>query len=599
MRRPRLFWQLLRSFSVVIVIALLVLTAYTRYAVRHFYIEQVKQQLAAQARLFETSYAEDIALRNGAAITAVCRNLTGASDARFTVVTADGVVLGDSREDPETMDNHGGRPEIKQALKGATGFSTRFSHTLQQPMMYVALPVRDGHQVVGVVRVSVPTTQIDAGLSRIMGRMVLAGMAVAVFAALVSLALSRSISKPLEEMTAHTRHFAQGDFSRRVPIPDAKELGGLADALNQMAQQLDEKMATIERQRIEVDTVFSSMVEGVVAVDTQEHIINLNQAAADLLGVDSVAARGRTIQEVVRHVDLQTFVREVIRRGEPVESDIVFYEREPKYLQAHGSLIRDAGEHVLGALIVLHDVTNLRKLENVRRDFVANVSHELKTPITTIKGFVETLLDGAMGEPENARRFLDIMAKHADRLAAIIDDLLSLSRLEQEKERSGSEFTEEKLADVVAAAVEVCSVQAQNKRITINVACPESIRCRLNPALIQQALTNLIDNAVKYSDEGGRIEMNVRADASGRVCMEVSDHGCGISAEHLPRLFERFYRVDKARSREFGGTGLGLAIVKHIAQAHQGGVDVNSTPGGGSRFTVWIPAGTAQGEESA
>jgi len=518
-----------------------------------------------------------------------CRDLGEKTGTRFTVILPSGQVIGDSREEPERMENHRDRPEILTAFGGQVGTATRFSHTLDKNMMYVALPVRGPGSVRGVVRAAVAVTAIDRTLQALYGQMAVGGAAAIILAALLSLFLSRRISRPLEKMIRGARRFARGNLSRPLTVNGSDEIRGLAAALNQMAKQLDDRIRTILQQRNEQDAVLSSMVEGVLAVDTDERILRLNRAAADLLGVEPEKAQGRSIQEVVRKPDLQRFVARSLSSREPVEGDIQVRGKEEVFLQAHGTMLKDDQGREIGALIVLNDVTRLRRLENMRKDFVANVSHELKTPITAIKGFVETLLDGAMQSPEDARRFLQIITKQAERLNAIIDDLLALSRIEQEAEKSQIPLQPGRLGEVVRASAQLCSVAAEAKSIRLDIVCPEDLRARVNSPLLEQAITNLVDNAIKYSPPESRVV--VEALSKGKeVHIRVQDWGCGIGREHLPRLFERFYRVDKARSRKLGGTGLGLAITKHIVQAHGGMVTVESSPGQGSIFTVILPA---------
>ena len=360
--------------------------------------------------------------------------------------------------------------------------------------------------------------------------------------------------------------------------------------MNLMAGQLDDRIRTALRQRNELEAVLSSMVEGVLAVDTDERIIRINRAAANLIGVDPPDVPGRSVLEVVRNSDLQRFITWTLASAEPVESEIVIYQDESEVsLQAHGTALRGTSEHEnIGALIVLNDLTLLRRLEGVRRDFVANVSHELRTPITSIKGFVETLQDGALESPQDARRFLDIISRQADRLNAIVEDLLSLSRIEGETQGADIAVERTGIKGLLRSAIQSCEVKASEKDITLELRCDDGINAQVNAQLVEQAVINLIDNAIKYSDAGDVV--NVRcARTDLEVVISVEDHGTGIAPEHLPRLFERFYRVDKARSRKLGGTGLGLAIVKHIAQVHEGHARVESTLGKGSTFSIHLP----------
>jgi len=455
-------------------------------------------------------------------------------------------------------------------------------------MMYVARPIqKDGH-ILAVIRASIPTTFIERELKSIQLKIALGGLLIAILAAGISLLISRRITRPIVAMKKSAGQFADGDFSQRLTVPDSEEMAGLADALNQMATQLDNRIKTIINQRNEFETVLSSMQEGVVAVDNKERIISMNQAAAVLFECDPVQCQDKTIQEVVRNLPLQQFIRKAISGREPEEDDIVLYQNGEKILNLKSSPLLDAGKDQIGTLVVINDVTQLRRLENMRKDFVANVSHEIKTPLTAIKGFVETLHQGSVDKPEEAERFLGIIQKHVDRLSAIIDDLLSLSRIEQEDERQAIEFENKPVMDIFRSAVQICRSKAEEKSIDIQIDCEEGLEYYFDPTLLEQAVVNLLDNAIKYSEPDSAIHVSASLNDS-EVKIMVKDQGIGIAKKHLPRLFERFYRVDKARSRKMGGTGLGLAIVKHIAQAHGGQVTVKSELGKGSSFTIHLP----------
>lgn len=587
MRPRRLIWQLFPSFLLVAVLALLAVTWYVSHAVHDFYLAQTARDLEARARLLARQVADRAATADEAYFDSLSKDLGRQTDTRITMILPSGRVIGDSAEEPARMENHADRPEVAAALAGRVGTSVRFSHTVQTPMMYVAVPVESPGA--GVVRVALPLDAIDGILRDIYRRIALGGLGVAVLAAALSLFIGRRISRPLELMRRGARRFAEGDLQEQLAVSGSEEVCALAEAMNTMAGQLDERMRTVLRQRNEQEAVLASMVEGVLAVDAEERILRLNRAAAALLRVSLEEVQGRRIQEAIRKADLQRFLARALASSEPVEGDIVLRDRdEERFLQAHGTPLRDAGGKEIGALVVLNDVTRLRRLETIRRDFAANVSHELKTPITAIKGFVETLQDGALENPEDARRFLGIIIRQADRLNAIIEDLLDLSRIEQQSEGNEIPLQTSPLETVLRSAVQATAVQAAAKEIAIELVCPPGLQARINPPLLEQAVINLIDNAVKYSETRGRVR--VEAERTGEeAVIRVRDCGSGIAREHLPRLFERFYRADKARSRKEGGTGLGLAIVKHIVQAHGGRVYVQSTPGEGSTFTIHLP----------
>ncbi|MEN6337842.1 MAG: ATP-binding protein, partial [Phycisphaerales bacterium] len=384
--------------------------------------------------------------------------------------------------------------------------------------------------------------------------------------------------------------FANGHFNIRVPAGGAAELDDLGKSLNEMATQLEDRIVTITRQRNELETILSSMIEGVFAVDAAANIVSINKAAAMLLGVDSAKAQGHAVEEVVRNSDLQQFVRDILVADSPMEIDVSFPGAGERFFHVQGARLIDPRRERAGAVIVLSDMTRVHRLENLRRDFVANVSHELRTPVTSIQGFSEALQEGGMSDIEQARRYVGIIAKHAQRLNAIIDDLLSLSRLEDGTERRSIAFENHRLKDVLSTAIDLCDIKAEQKQMRVDLVCEADVEAPINAPLLEQAIVNLIDNAVKYSEPGTSVE--VRVDRRGEeIVISVKDAGCGIPAEHLSRVFERFYVVDKSRSRKLGGTGLGLAIVKHIAQVHGGYVTVESILGKGSTFAIHLPRG--------
>lgn len=596
MKKRRLLWQLYPAFFLTILISLFFAAWYATSVFKDFHRNMIVKDLEARAKVLFSKLPENLMAEESAEIDRLCRELGTETGSRFTIILPDGQVIGDSEEDPARMDNHRDRPEVIEAFAGRTGSNERYSHTLKQTMSYVAVPYYTGSReagtlsLQGIVRVAVPIEIVQKTLNSFYLKIMFGGIIILIIASIISLISSRRIIiKPLEKMVEGAEKFAGGDLNWRLEESSTEEVSALADAMNKMAVQLNERIDTFSRQKNEQEAILSSMVEGVVAVNNERKVININKAAADLLDTDLKTVIGQNILEVIRNLDLQDFVDKILEGSEPVEGEIVLRQGdEDRFLQSHGTRLRDGSGKSIGALVVLNDITNIKRLENVRRDFVANVSHELKTPITSIRGFVETLLDDDRSDQQQVIRFLNIILKQVDRLNAIVDDLLNLSRIERGSEKKKVELIKASICNPVRSAVQTFENKASQKGIKMVNNCPEDIEANINTHLLEQALLNLIDNAIKYSESGTTIQVFCgRKDRE--VLIQVVDQGAGIGKEHLSRLFERFYRVDKARSREQGGTGLGLAIVKHIALAHNGTVSVQSEPGKGSTFTISIP----------
>ena len=592
MLRKRLIWQLYPSFLAITLLALVVATAYCSYTLHGFYLEQVERELHLAADVAASQIALTLASSGPVEVDVLCKKLgqSGDGQMRLTVIAASGKVLGDSEDNPAEMDDHSNRVEIVNALREGYGQSLRSSPTLGKNMMYVAVPILDDGQPVAVVRTAVFVTDIDRALNSIYASIAYAGLIVVLCAAFLSLLISRRISLPIVRMKRIAQLFADGQLNIRVPEAGAAELDELAKALNEMATQLQDRILTITRQRNELKAILSSLAEGVIAVDSRGYIVSVNKAAATLLNVDPVRAQGCSVEELIRNVGLQQFVRDTLGSDRPTEGDISFPEEGGRFFHVHGASLADPQAERAGAVIVLSDMTRIHRLENLRRDFVANVSHELKTPVTSIQGFVEALVDDQLDDPEQRQRYLGIIAKHAERLNAIIDDLLSLSRLEEVGQRRALSFEKTPLRPVLEASLELSSVRAEQRHVTLELSCDETIEAKINAPLLEQAVVNLVDNAVKYSGEEGTVQITARQQDK-EILLSVADSGCGIPQEHLARIFERFYVVDKSRSRRLGGTGLGLAIVKHIALVHGGHVAVESTVGQGTTFTLHLPRG--------
>ncbi|MHC4884178.1 MAG: two-component system histidine kinase PnpS [Planctomycetota bacterium] len=585
--KRRLLWKIYPLFLFVTLATLAAITWVATGQIRSFHLESTGRDLKARAQFLERYIHTQDLFEQREEILRHCNDLGKQTGTRITIILNDGAVLADSHKAAASMDNHVSRPEIRQAIERGHGQEVRYSQTLRQNMMYVAIPFYWQDRLGGVIRTSLPVTAIEDTLSIIYVRIAISAGIILLFAAGVSLFLAQGISMPLEEMRRGAERFKRGELESRLPVTDTEEIGALAESMNSMAYELNERINTITHERGIREAVLSSMVECVLAIDGDERVLHLNQAAADLFKTTPIEGEGRTVHEVVRISMLLRFALQSLEEGGHDETEISLYEGEEKILKVRACPLMGREGRRDGILLVLRDVTKLRRLERMRQEFVSNVSHELRTPITSIKGFVETLIDSELTDEEEMRRFLAIVGRQADRLGAIIEDLLSLSRIEREEKRE-SEFLPVPLVPMLEAAIQTCQVSAEKSQVNLvlEAQAPATIQGREN--LLEQAVINLIGNAIKYSEADTSVQVRLHRDREA-VEISVTDCGCGIEAEHLPRLFERFYRVDKARSRQAGGTGLGLAIVKHVAQLHHGTVAVQSTPGKGSTFTIALP----------
>lgn len=590
MRKTRgLVWQLLPTYVLAIVASVAVWSLVGNNLLDQAWNARILADLKGQAILAESLLRPKLLEGKEGEIDALVKEMGSTISARVTVMSSSGKVVGDSQLNLANVGNVKDRPEMKEALRGNVGSASRFSLAADEHVLFCAVPVKRLDDVVGVVRTSAavmaPASILKQSRSLVWGTV----LALLLFAALASVVVSRFIRRPVAEISHAADRFAAGDLHLGIDVPSTEELALLAISMNKMAAQLRQRLSSITREKNELEAVLSAMVEAVILVDSSSRILQVNQAAEKLFQISGEKVRGRTVQEVIRHTDLHRFVGKTLAGEEPIEGDIAFIGDPDKFLQAHGVPLKEDENNRTGALVVLNDVTRLRTLEKIRRDFVANVSHELKTPITSIKGFLETLKEGGINDPENAERFLSIIIKHTDRLSMIIEDLLSLSRIETDAEKGEIVLEEGSLQDVFEAVRKTCGKKAHAKQMTVEYDVGEGILAKINPTLLEQAIENLVDNAIKYSEPESVVRVVARK-AADEVIIKVEDHGCGIPKEHLDRIFERFYRVDKARSRKVGGTGLGLAIVRHIVSAHHGRITVESSPGSGSTFFMHLPA---------
>lgn len=585
MKHQRFVWHLYPAFLLLMTAVFLVCGFFLTHTLRDFHYQQTSQNLSARARLVEAAIQNSFYQLSATELNRQITFLGQSSDTRITLIAPDGRVLADSHENITQMDNHAQRPEVEAAKKNGYGVSVRFSRSLGLTMVYAAKPLVVAQQQVGIIRIAKPLSDVEQNLRRILWSLVLGGLGLAVLLAPVCWLISRRLSRPIEAMTLAAQRYAHGDFEGPLPQHGPQETLCLSEAMKHMAADLAERIEREKKQRGEIEAILVSMVEGIVAVDYAERMIQLNRAAADFFDVDDRSVQGRLVEEVIRPAEIQAFIRRALDLNEPIEEELIVSAPDKRYLHVMATPLLDGSGEKIGSLVVLHDLTRLRQLEAVRRDFVANVSHELKTPITAIRGAVETLLEDV--DDATMVNFLRIIMKQGERLGALVDDLLELSRIEQGQEK-GYELRRCPLIQVVNNAQAACENLLREQQIHLRIEVDAQLVVPINAHLLEQAVINLLTNAIKYSAPGQEVSIRAKVQA-GLAILQVEDSGCGIEAQHLPRLFERFYRVDRARSRKLGGTGLGLAIVKHAVQAHRGEIEVQSTPGKGTVFSIILP----------
>ncbi|MFO7990583.1 MAG: ATP-binding protein [Thermodesulfobacteriota bacterium] len=590
MKKQKLIWQIFPFFLVIIIVSLSLEAWYFNRHSRQFFLENTEKELIVRARLIELKIAGMLSENpvQEQKLNALCKEVGAAIQTRITIVAPSGRVMADSFARVATMENHQNRPEIKTAFSGRQGMAIRYSRTLDQDMMYIALPVEGPEGVSAVIRTAVSVSAIEKNIQSTRNKVLLFLIFTVIAAAGVCWYVTRKIIQPLEEIKKGAQAFARGDLSNRLPVPDTEELSAVARSMNQMAQNLAHQIQeALDRQR-ELEAVHASMQEGVIAIDNQEKIITINDAAARIFSFPAPELKNKGVLEVARNYELQTFIHTALSTHEPVEDDIRIHQDKEQIFNVHSSALWDSRDHRIGTLIIFHDITRIRRLEKMHKDFAANVSHELKTPLTTLKGFIETLQAMPDSTSEDRPGFLRILEKNVNRMIDLVNDLLALSHLER-LEGTGVRFDETRLSDLIQSAVTTCGPLAEAKQIQVHMACPEDLSVRVDPVLIEQAIVNLVENAVKYSPENARVDIVVRNPGTD-IEIDVIDSGTGIAAEHLPKIFNRFYRVDKGRSRQEGGTGLGLAIVKHIIQYHNGQITVSSVKNKGTRFHIRLPS---------
>ena len=589
-------------FSYLAVVALLFLSFYysSNTLLRNFYIGSLSTRMEQEAHLLSRVVPFD---RAGIDLDNICRQLSGELGSRITVIAADGRVLGDSAEVSEQMENHANRPEVIEALRNGTGTAIRFSTTVRYNMLYRAFHQTGAGQE-RIVRVAMPLTDIE-NIIRSFRKSLLSGLALAsAFGLLLAWAFSHHLSRRFQRLVQFSGEVAGGSFPHDFfPNRGTDEIARLEQHLNDMSQKIRENLAQVIAEKDKSDSILRCMIEGVLVLDPRGQVLVMNERAKAMFHVpDGKDIHGLSILEISRHPEVHKILEEILTSNlseQPYSKEVELDEE--RWFRVNAVRLRNKGGSFLGSILVFHDITDIKRFESMRSDFVANVSHELRTPLTAIRGYIETLLHTPPSDPEDSRQFLEIIDRHSDRLSRLTEDLLTLSDLESGKVHLSQQLLD--AGNLIQRVLEVFWDQAARKKIKLKQeVAPGLPKLAGDLDRLQQLFINLVDNAIKYTPLEGVVSLTVTQTAvhnggAPHIEIAVRDTGPGIPEKDLPRITERFYRVDKARSRDLGGTGLGLAIVKHIVQAHKGELTIESVLKKGTTVRVRLPAVPASGAE--
>ncbi len=580
--------KILGAFFIVLLLGILLTGSLFMGLIRSSYMNELEARLISNGKLIEQFLTEtELSLAEGE-LNKIVKEYGDRIEARITLINGQGVVVADNAAEKSNMENHRERQEVKRALEGEIGTTTRYSSTLGADMFYVAIPVTSRELPFQVIRLAVGLNQIQA-ISRSLYYYIGISIIVGLLASLIlGYRFIRQLMVPIKDITDASQKIASGGFDRRVTVTSDDEIGELANNFNHMAARLKDMVGKLSESNTKFKALLTSIKNPIIAVDNKHRIILLNPAAEALFHIKLENTLGKHLLEVIRNNVLDEHIKAILVQNQETQIEIHLHDPE-KILKIYSNPItmEEDPTKVMGIVALIEDVTEIRKLEKIRSDFVANVSHELKTPLTSISGFVETLKSGTIEDETVKMRFLDIIDIETERLTRLIDDILTLSEIENIQSKTvNQEINTYKMIQEVEMMIRPIAV---NKGLTLMAEVDSNLPpLTANRDWFKQMLINLLDNAIKYTPQGGKIHLNA-FQKYNNIIINVKDTGIGIPKKDIPRLFERFYRVDKARSRKVGGTGLGLAIVKHIVLSLGGKIKVNSDISKGTEFTVIIP----------
>lgn len=590
MLKPGIRNRLISSFLILIVLTLAALGSYILWFFHKYNIERLSANLLSEAEITEhllRPYMSGPMQKAG--IDTIVKELATKVDLRLTIIDTTGVVIADSWENPSLMENHLNRPEIAAALAGEMGKATRYSTTRGENLMYVAIPMRIAAEITGVLRASTTLAYVEAGFSEIQSVLLLSFLLTSVLAVMLSIRLARKYTAPMEEITEVARAMGDGHLDKRVHLRTGDELEVLGHTLNNLASSLDDKVNEITAEKRKLELVFENMDNAVILFDRYGHVTDANKQALNLFNI-SPAMYGQHHIQVIGISLLDKVIKETIQQGERQRLDLKLpIQGVKRVFQVFLAPTNSLDNASPGVLSVFHDITALKEVEERQADFVANASHELATPLTAIKGFAETLLDGAMHSPELCTKFITIIHEEAERMHRLVKDLLQLARITSTEYRQHIKLEPTPVQEVAGMVLRQLSSQLEAKALTTELNIfPKELCIRANSDWLNQVLSNLIENSIKFTSQGGKIFVKCWQEQD-KALIIVQDTGVGIPAQDLPFIFDRFYRVDRARTRAAGGTGLGLAIVKFIVETLGGKIEVKSKVDVGTTFIVTLP----------
>ena len=583
MRRRPLFIQLFYSYIPVIGIGLFILVILINQITKDFYYDHVEKDLHDRAKLTSKIISQNPELISS--VQELAKSAGSIANMRVTIIDQDGVVVGDSDQEPGQMDNHKNRPEILKALNEGVGSSQRFSKTLNQEMMYLAIPMEFENNK-WTVRVSMSLNNLELILADLQKQVTYLGLIIGLILFLISLFISRQVTIPLQLMRKDAENYVNTlQLADPLPTPKTKELASLSISLNKMAVEMDKKIKIIQQEKNDREELLSSMQDGIISLNKKMEILSINDIAKEYLQIDSDHIVGQKISSVVRQKKVIAFIKKVKKNKGKTQDEIVIKTNKKRTMIINGTpLVK--GKKMSGILITMNDVTFQKQLERVRQDFVANVSHELKTPITSILGYIE-IIQASKIDQDKKEEFLNKVLNQTNRMNAIIDDLLRLSKIESQEEDSSIELFEMPLSPILEGAAEDVSENSKQSSNRILVHC-DDVMVNADAQLLREAIVNLLENAIKYGDNGRDIKITV--EDNDQLYIHIENAGEPILPKYREKIFQRFYRIDKSRDRRAGGTGLGLAIVKHISLVHNGEVLVSDSKIGKCRFTIMLPS---------